>query len=1302
MQTLNMKYLSPVSPGQVYADNKNKYSNNKSSMNNTMDGNNSEYDFINRNSYLPKNKSIMNNNLLRMMMDNSNNSNMTTYDDYHYSDNISLSQTSNNISLSQVSNNIPSPSFSQYQSVPQNPLTPHKYSNGIHHNRSNPYEYTINSGDYTFEEYLRESKIKRSRSDNASDHPMNNPINNSSSNNTIQHVDYYSSEYEKNKNNNNTINSHYPNTYNGYTSCNNKVSNHYSSATYNYNYEQIKNNYGENYNDMGKQKYNNYEYTKMKTISSDMNNLYRNMIHTMHQDPITVKKVIPDSYPMKYNNDYSRSNLEHDESKSKKQLMTASQWNNMYNTLGVNNTNSVPCNKEIQCGMIKKENNDNCVSYCQNQNSNQGKNQKQPYSPPYQNNNRKNDDDCHCCRMVNHESMTNGADVSSNSTKNGRNYTMEREEELFVFYINFLRKELYNNSIKKMNKKNEIKSTDTNSNAMDVENSMNNTNKGNIAYNNSTINNVNSIPSYNGRGGDNGSSNNSNNNGSSQSSFMTSQSDPYFSPPFSPLERGEEHNTNVKYCIHLILNNGKIESYIKLPNECILCHHTCHQETVVEDVAEIYSNRFCRNSLRSCKYCLEHECKKKCAEFARTHIMNEDIAIDLETVEDFMIRYNETEGSQSDSSTSLIESDVQTLSGGNTSDGSINTSMCSLSKKDEYPRRSRSTHSIKSQSSGKLTSDKRSESSATLAMDQSSTFYDDSRISKQSSSTVVAPSSEGYRSAGSRSIKCSELQHQRSMNESFLKNYNLYDGCNDTKTTHALKTPGDSVIDASEACKAKIEIYKNDSHISNTSASFEMDSKVGNISNSSTNSYQEAVANISTTAKNMAKVIENTSFESRKGYDKYDKHIDYKGDPKTAQRLHRAEESRRKLKEKIGYERKVLSFLEEHGGEVTDPEDIRELTDIFVKEFSFYGFILRFSMVFAIICAMFSEHSRHISYNVDSFISISKIVVFVIVKNITPITSCISALILYVRFIETMDYETAGDRYKIVRHFSEMVRDDEFGQCVDKILGEYLERVNSNESSTSHSTTPMEEDPKDLSNNNTTNNHNNHHNNETMELDDNNQNVKSQSQGQSSKNVLDELAHVQFKSRRFINSDLPIFPNSSMNERNRNVVIDSYLLFIICLIISHKYTIDTSEYNYKNKSWYFIYTFFLKDYKNPNMTLKQFNQYEFYILCVLQYNIHISMEEYNNFDVFVKRNCSSFGKDLSLYITTNVLEKLSKAMVHQEYYKKLNSNNYKNYIFNSVINNMEYKIRIFFEQVIAMVKRNTCEYNKKYKTELSR
>jgi len=254
-----------------------------------------------------------------------------------------------------------------------------------------------------------------------------------------------------------------------------------------------------------------------------------------------------------------------------------------------------------------------------------------------------------------------------------------------------------------------------------------------------------------------------------------------------------------------------------------------------------------------------------------------------------------------------------------------------------------------------------------------------------------------------------------------------------------------------------------------------------------------------------------------------------------------------------------------------------------------------------------------------------------------------------------------------------------FGHCVDKILGEYIEKINgtstskannTNISSTispispssSTSSNAMEEDGKEL----------------------------------GSYQSMDDIAHMQFRSKRQINSDLPIFPSSSMNERNRNVVIDSYLLFIICLIISHKYTIDTCEYNYKNKSWYFIYTFFLKDYKNPNITMKQFNQYEFYILCVLQYNIHISMEEYNNFDIFVKRNCSSFGKDLSLYITTNVLEKLSKAMVHQEYYKKLNSNNYKNYIFNSVINNMENKIRVFFEQVVTMVKRNTNEYNRKY------
>jgi len=801
------------------------------------------------------------------------------------------------------------------------------------------------------------------------------------------------------------------------------------------------------------------------------------------------------------------------------------------------------------------------------------RNQVHPYSPPLKESQHDHDNDI---------TIANNISRILPETEKKR-YSPEMEEKLFIFYIDFLCKELYNN-IKEISKKSEDSETNSSSSSMNLDAITAKGNNSSNIFNNNTINNMGAIPPIN--SGENITNN------SSQSSYMTSQSDPYYSPPCSPIE-GDDHQTDCKYCIHLVLKNGKIESYILLPSECTLCHHNCHKETVVETVAEIYSNRSCRDVSKICKYCNDHDCCKKCGEFARTHVSNDDIAIDLETVESFMNKYH---SESEDSAASSTISDAQTLTAGN-------SMMTTLTSPTNRHRRHRST-------SGKVNinpnvsaySDKRSE--ATLAMDQSSSF--DKTYTMDSKST-------------------SSKSSKNMMQDNFLKNYNMYD----TKSTHTLKTPGQSIVDS----KAKMDIIKGDGH---HDPSLEMDTKPFINSGSS-----------SRKAKNM----DTAYFDGHKSHNKHEKH----SDSKTQQRLHRAEERRRKIKERFGYEKKILSYLESHGGEVTTPEDVKELTKLFGEEFSFYGFILRFSMVFAIICSMFSEHSRHISYTVDSFISISKIVVFVIVKNITPITSCISALILYVRFIETMDHETADERYKIVRNFSQLVRDDEFGQCVDKIFAEHVERVqNSNVDSGI-----------------------------SMELD--NQPKKEE-----------DIAYAQFKSKRRINSDLPIFPSSSMNERNRNVVIDSYLLFIICLIISHKYTIDTCEYNYKNKSWYFIYTFFLKDYKNPNMTIKQFNQYEFYILCVLQYNIHISMEEYNNFDVFVKRNCSSFGKDLSLYITTSVLDKLSKAMVDQKYYKKLNSNNYKNYIFNSVINNMESKIRVFFEQVIAMVKRNTNEYHRKY------
>jgi len=1204
-----MNYLSPA---QTYADNKNKYATNKS-----MDGTNGDYDsmnFMNRNSFLQKSKPTMNSNYLRLMMESSNNGKPNNYDDYHYTDNMNHSQPMN---LSQTSNSIPSPSFAQYQNPPQISLSQHKF--GLHHNRSNPYEYTNNSGDITFEEYLRESKIKRSRSDNNTyplNTPMNTPLNthmnnpmNTNSISTKMHSNnnYYPPEY------NNNINSHMAN----YLSYNQAYT---QNGSFNYGRPGEENktlrmrSYGDNYDDLMKQKYG-YDVSKNNTSSMEMNYLYSNLIKTMQQD----KRMVNDNYGMKYN--YNTM-----EPSTKKQVITGTNWNNgtVYNT-GSTST-----------ALYNETSFESTTTACNSMNDNNGKDHSH----------QGHDTNCSCPME---KKSDNCEIVVSPSEK--VSYTFEKEEELFVFYINYLRKELYNN-IREANKRGDA-SSETNSSLstpMNVDDPMIMTAKGGNIFNNNAIS-MNSIPGISGYSGE-GTQNNS-----SQSSYMTSQSDPYCSPPCSPIDR-DDHNTDVKYCIHLVLRNGKIESYILLPTECTLCHHSCHRETIVETVAEIYSNRYCRNAKHHCKYCSESECKKKCRDFALSHVSNDDIAIDLETVESFMNKYTSESSDDAQSASSTTSSDVQTLSGGNTS-----TISSTSPTKSELMHRRSSAHSTKSHTHGNY-SDKRSESSATLAMDQSSSFENESKKIKEGGEERLTKSNS------SKSSKSVDLQHQRSLNESFLKNYNMYG--NDTKSTHALKTPGESIIDA----KAKVNITKSDSrHDPTIDNSLEMDSKPGNTSFTSTSSFQEAVANTSTTTKSLTKVMENTSFESQKGLEKYEKHINYKGDPKTQQRLHRAEENRRKIKERIGYERKVLNFLEAHGGEVTKQEDIRELTDIFSKEFSFYGFILRFSMVFAIICAMFSEHSRHVSYTVESFISISKIVVFVIVKNITPITSCISALILYVRFIETMDYETAGERYKIVRHFSHLVRDEEFGQCVDKILGNNLEKVGSKKTYGDSSSSSSEGEEEG------------HSKSEPMDIDDHNQNSKDQ----------EDLAHIEFKSKRTINSDLPIFPSSSMNERNRNVVIDSYLLFVICLIISHKYTIDTSEYNYKNKSWYFIYTFFLKDYKNPNMTMKQFNQYEFYILCVLQYNIHISMEEYNNFDVFVKRNCSSFGKDLSLYITTNVLDKLSKAMVHQEYYKKLNSNNYKNYIFNSVINNMESKIKIFFEQVIAMVKRNTNEYNRKYR-----
>jgi len=1194
MQAVNMNYLSPA---QSYADSNNKYSNNKSSMNNSMEGKNSEYDsvnYMNKNSYLQKNKPTMNSNYLRLMMEtatNGNGNHAVSYDDYHYGENMSFSQLSQPVNLSQASTNMPSPSFSQYQ-TPTSGMGQHKYSNSLHHNRSNPYEYNMNTQDYTFEEYLRDSKIKRSRSDNT----------------TSDYSNYYPQD-QLSQSSNSSMG--YMNSFNNYSSYNNAFS---QSSAYNYSRygsDDGKNlrmrPYGDNYDEMMKQKYG-YDYNKAKASSTDMNSLCRNMNNVMQQDPMG-KRVYSDRYGVKYNSGYgSHHDLDSGEPPSKKQVIDVSKWNSMYN---MRSNSSISFSSDSARGMVAPIN--NMVGSVTSDNSamvSRNPSQSHPYSPPLKECQHDHDNDTTISTIANTTARTLIGEEKSR-------YSPEKEEQLFIFYINFLRKELYNN-IKAMSKKNDrspsVKDSESSSSSMNTDGPSIVTAKGNGAiFNNNSISNMNALSNI----GGGGSGENANNN-SSQSSYMTSQSDPYYSPPCSPID-GDNHHTDCKYCIHLVLKNGKIESYILLPSECTLCHHTCHMETVVETVAEIYSNRSCRDVNKYCKYCTEHDCCKKCGEFARTHVSNDDIAIDLETVESFMNKYT---SESEDSTASSTISDAQTLGGGN-------SSMSTLGSPSHHGSHRHYRHTS---SSGKLSinpnvsgySDKRSESSATLAMDQSSSFE------------------KSYMENESRIAKSNSSKSSKStMNESFLKKYNMYG--NDTKSTHALKTPGQSIIDS----KSKIDISKSDSR---HDPSLDMDSKSAN-----TSSMSEAnIANTSTTAKNMAKVMENTSFENRKNLDK---HSEYKNDPKTMQRLHRAEESRRKIKEKIGYERKILSYLETHGGEVTNADEIRELTELFGKEFSFYGFILRFSMVFAIICAMFSEHSRHISYTVDSFISISKIVVFVIVKNITPITSCISALILYVRFIETMDHETAGDRYKIVRNFSQLVRDDEFAQCVDKIFAEHIERVPN-----------MEEDSG-----------------EKMELD----HPKKE----------DDISSAKFRSKRCINSDLPIFPSSSMNERNRNVVIDSYLLFIICLIISHKYTIDTCEYNYKNKSWYFIYTFFLKDYKNPNMTMKQFNQYEFYILCVLQYNIHISMEEYNNFDVFVKRNCSSFGKDLSLYITTSVLDKLSKAMVNQEYYKKLNSNNYKNYIFNSVINNMESKIRVFFEQVIAMVKRNTNEYNRKYHNE---
>ncbi|ORX51117.1 hypothetical protein BCR36DRAFT_45735 [Piromyces finnis] len=1205
MQAVNMNYLSPA---QTYADN-NKYPS-KSSMNNTMEGKTSEYDsvnFMNKNAYLQKNKPSLNSNYLRLMMETTTNGsgNNVSYDDYHYGENMSFSQLSQPINLSQTSTSIPSPSFSQYQN-PTTTMGQHKYRNGLHHNRSNPYEYNMNSGDYTFEEYLREVKIKRSHSDNtSSEYSMNS---NSSVN--IHHTNYYPPEYSQNTNNN--INSHYINNGN-YSTYNSSYS---QNGSYNYGrfVEEGKQNirmrsYGDNYDEVMKQKYG-YDYNRVKTASSDMNNLCRNMNYAM-QDPIGRKGTTDRYGSVNYN---SHGDVNGEEPPAKKQVINVNKWNSMY-SMRNNSTVSSYTNESMVVPI------NNMVGSVMDNSAVVSRNSSHPYSSPIK--------ECH--HDHDHENDTTLSTIANTTSRTivaepeKMRYSPEREEELFLFYINFLRKELYNN-IKEMSKKPErspsVKDSETNSTAstpMNIDGPSVVIAKGNgTIFNNNSISNLNSIPSINNNG-------ESVTNNSSQSSYMTSQSDPYYSPPCSPID-GDNHQTFCKYCIHLVLKNGKIESYILLPSECTLCHHSCHKETVVETVAEIYSNRSCRDCNKYCKYCTDHECCKRCFDFARTHVSNDDIAIDLETVESFMNKFT---SESEDSTASSTISDAQTLSGGN----------CSMSTLNNYSRYSSTSGKLSINPNVSGFSDKRSESCATLAMDQSTSF--------EKSYSMDAES----RIAKSNSSKSSKS----TMNETFLKNYNMYG--NDTKSTHALKTPGQSIIDSKSS--SKMDLNKSNSHRDPSYHSLDMESKPANTSTFSNSSLQEAVANTSTTAKNMAKIMENTSFESRKGYDKYEKHKEYKDDPKTMQRLHRAEESRRKIKERIGYERKILSYLESHGGEVTSPEEIRELTELFGKEFSFYGFILRFSMVFAIICAMFSEHSRHISYNVDSFISISKIVVFVIVKNITPITSCISALILYVRFIETMDYESAADRYKIVRNFSQLVRDDEFGQCVDKIFSEYIERVSTQN--------------KDESG-------------EHMELDD-------------SPKKEEDHASSEFRSKRRINSDLPIFPSSSMNERNRNVVIDSYLLFIICLIISHKYTIDTCEYNYKNKSWYFIYTFFLKDYKNPNMTMKQFNQYEFYILCVLQYNIHISMEEYNNFDVFVKRNCSSFGKDLSLYITTSVLDKLSKAMVNQEYYKKLNSNNYKNYIFNSVINNMESKIRVFFEQVITMVKRNTNDYQQKSNNE---
>lgn len=236
MQSMNMSYLSPA---QNYADNKEKYSSLKSAMN-AVDSNTDYENFIKRNSYL-QNKQNMNNKRIR-----------NNYDDYHF----------DNVTYSQAKNSMPSPSFSQYQSPTQNA---NKY-NSIHHNRSNPYEYTMNSEDYSFEEYLRDSKIKRSRSDSKSEYTMN-------SNPSMAYANYCPPEYNHKKSLNNHSHNHdhnqssnsdyeygyYQGPYNNYKIDMSSYSNYMCANRFN----------EEAYDNMVKQKFG-YDFSKIRSASADM------------------------------------------------------------------------------------------------------------------------------------------------------------------------------------------------------------------------------------------------------------------------------------------------------------------------------------------------------------------------------------------------------------------------------------------------------------------------------------------------------------------------------------------------------------------------------------------------------------------------------------------------------------------------------------------------------------------------------------------------------------------------------------------------------------------------------------------------------------------------------------------------------------------------------------------------------------------------------------------------------------------------------------------------------------------------